>query len=668
MSTTTQNIGINISSSVGGALPGINSVNSSLQALSASSTLAARGLNGLTPVTNNAARGMASLQSALTSGGRTLSQFSITAAGVQRNLVNTVQPANRAGNAIQNLGRVASDAPFGFIAIQNNLDPLLQSFRSLQAQTGSTGAALRELGKGLIGGAGLGLAFSVVSSVITTLIQKYGSLGNAIATLNPFISDSARNQLALNKALLDGSVAGQKEVANLQLLYKASQDVNIPLGERKKIVDELQRQFPDTFKNLSDETILAGGAAKAYDELTRALTAQAAVKATTELAAEQLKGIAKLKVEANTLNDELEEIRNPKGGRGIFGNTDPIRIARDVDSKLMDINKNRFEQVQLEKNLADIQKVQLDLVDKYGAKVLGISAIPEPKALKVKIEKTDADKIKEIVDGISQDFLRLDTVFAATGGEAKSLSEDRIPILTSALAQLSTLGVVPGTGLFDDIKSQIDQLKAAVNGVPVTLKIPIVIDPLPAATNSAAIQAVTDGIKENFQRNLIDVSKIVNETLKSQLAEGIASVAQGIGEAFSGGGIKSALSGFVNAISSFGQSLGKQLIAQGVALLAFNASLKSLNGTTSIIAGAALIAASAAFKNFAGKGVGSFATGGTAIGPQLALIGDNPGREEHIIPSEVLDKMSGGDGGVLETRFSVNEMIIWLNRGMRNNG
>lgn len=667
MSTTTQNIGINISSSVGGALPGINSVNSSLQALSASSTLAARGLNGLTPSTNNAARGMASLQNALTSGGRTLSQFSITAAGVQRNLVNTVQPANRAGNAIQNLGRVASDAPFGFIAIQNNLDPLLQSFRSLQAQTGSTGAALRELGRGLMGGAGLGLAFSVISSVVTTLIQKYGSLGNAISALNPFISESARFQVTLNKAMLDGAQAGQKEVANLQLLYKASQDVNVPLDERTKIVHELQKQFPATFKNLSDETILAGGATKAYEELTKALTAQAVVKATTDLAAKELADVAKLRVEASKLSDELKEIQNPKGGRGFFS-SDPIKIARDVASKQQELLKNKFDQLDVEDRLAKVQQVQLDLVEQYGAKVLGIEPPPPPKPLKIKIEKTDADKIKEIVDSISQDFLKLDTVFAATGGEAKSLSQDRIPILTSALSQLSTLGVVPGTGLFDDIKSQIDQLKAAVNGVPVTLKIPIVIEPLPAATNSAAIQAVTDGIKENFQRNLIDVSKIVNETLKSQLAEGIASVAQGVGEAFSGGGIKSALNGFVGAISSFGQSLGKQLITQGVALLAFNASLKSLNGTTSIIAGAALIAASAAFKNFASKGVGSFATGGTAIGPQLALIGDNPGREEHIIPSEVLDKMSGGDGGVLETRFSVNEMIIWLNRGMRNNG
>lgn len=636
-----------------------------LNSITASTTNATYSINRLSPVTAASAAGITNLSRAITEGRVSLNGITLSASRLVPPLNNLNRPSGSAANSLQNLGRIASDAPFGFIAIQNNLDPLFESFRRLQAETGSTGGALRALGKSLMGTAGVALAFTAVSSLITVAIQKYGSLGNAIRALNPFISESARNQVILNKALLDGAQAGQGEVANLQLLYKASQDVNVPLNERKEIVDQLQKQFPDTFKNLSDEAILAGQAASAYESLTKALTAQAVVKATTDLAAEQLKKLVKLKIEADNLQAQLQEIRNPKGGRGIFDNTDPIRIDRDINSKLMEINKNKFEQVALDQKLADIQKIQLGLVEQYGAKVLGISKIEPPKAPKVKDIETDQEKITKILASIQSDFLRLDTVFAAVGGNAEDLALNRIPILTSALAQLSTLGAQPGTELFDSIKKQIDDLKAITTPTPVTIKIPIVIDPLPSAANNAAIAAITDGIKQKFRDGLIDVGKIVTDTLKSQLADGIASVSEGIGEAFSGGGLQSVLNGFVSTISSFGQSLGKQLIAQGVALIAFSTSLKSLNGYQSIIAGAALVAASAAFRSLAGNGISSYATGGVVTEPTLAMVGDNPGRKEAIVPSELWDKMGGGGAQSLSVDLDYDKLRIRLDQSER---
>lgn len=659
----TQNLGINITSTVGGAVPGINSVTNSLGGLTAASTLATRGISGLAPATNQAAAGISSLRSAVDAGGRNLSQFSVSAAGIQRSLVNTVRPVANASAAIQNLGRVASDAPFGFIAIQNNLDPLFDSFRRLSVETGSAGGALRALGQSLVGGAGIGLAFTVVSSTITTLIQKYGSLSNAFAALNPFISSSERLQVSLNKALADGAAKGQEEVAHLQLLYQASQDLNVPLADRKKIVDELQKQYPDTFKGLSDEAILAGEAAAAYDQLSQSLTAAAAIKATEGLAAEQLASLGKLKVEAANLSDALKEIQNPKGGRGFF-DSDPIKLARDVATKQQELLKNKFAQLDVEDKLAQVQKVQLDIVEQYGAAALKINAIDPPKPRKA--QQTDLQKLQDILKGIDAAFLKLDSTFAATGGSLDKLSTDKIGVLSTALGDLAQFGVLPGTELFDQLKGRIEALQSTLTHTPVTFKIPINIEPLPAATNDAAIQAVTNGVKQKFADGMVDVQKIVNDALKNGAADGIATIAAGIGTAIAGGGIKAALSGFIDAISNFGTSLGKQLIAQGVALIAFNASLKSLSGPQAIVAGAALVAASAAFKALAGGGVGSFATGGTAFGPQLALIGDNPGHEEHIIPSEVMDKLSGQSSGQLQFSLGVQDFIVWLERGYRN--
>src|SRR5688572_12856516 len=65
---------------------------------------------------------------------------------------------NQSTLALTNLGRVVQDAPFGFLGIANNLNPLLESFQRLKATTGSTGAALKGLGSSLLGAGGLGFA------------------------------------------------------------------------------------------------------------------------------------------------------------------------------------------------------------------------------------------------------------------------------------------------------------------------------------------------------------------------------------------------------------------------------------------------------------------------------------------------------------------------------
>lgn len=660
----TQNLGINISSDVGGAVPGINSVSNSLNALTSASTLASRGLTGLTPASTQAANGMAALRAAVSSGGNNLSQFSASIGGVQRSLTNSVRPIGNASAAVQNLGRVLSDAPFGFIAIQNNLDPLIDSFSRLSSANGGLGGAFKALGATLAGPAGIALAFTAVSSGITFLIQKYGSLGNAFAALNPFIDSAERNQIALSKAQLDGGQAAQEEVSHLTLLYRATQDLNVPLGERRKIVDQLQKQYPDTFKGLSDEAILAGDAADAYAKLTQSLIAAATVKAVGDLVTEQQKKLFALKIEAQGVQKVFDLIAKGSGS-GIVGTalglTDQVAKAKELEHQQARLNANKQAQKDIESETEVIIQEQLKLIEQYGAAALKINAV-EPK----KIQKTDLEKLNEILKGIDASFLRLDSTFAATGGSLDKLSTDKIGVLSNALGDLSKFGVLPGTELFDELKGKIDALQSTLTHTPINFKIPINIEPLPAATNDAAIKAVTDGVKQKFADGMVNVSKIVNDALKNGAADGIATIAAGIGEAIAGGGIKAALSGFVDAVANFGQSLGKQLIAQGIALIAFKASLDSLSGPQAIVAGAALVAASAAFKALAKGGVSAFATGGTVYGPQLALVGDNPGREEHIIPSEVLDKLSGSNSGQLQFSLGVQDFIVWLERGYRN--
>ena len=91
--------------------------------------------------------------------------------------------SDQATNSLINLSRVAQDAPYGFIGIANNLNPLLESFQRLKASTGSTGSALTALKGALLGPAGLGLALGVVSSL---LISFGDNLFSSKASMNEY--------------------------------------------------------------------------------------------------------------------------------------------------------------------------------------------------------------------------------------------------------------------------------------------------------------------------------------------------------------------------------------------------------------------------------------------------------------------------------------------------
>ena len=89
------------------------------------------------------------------------------------------QAAQGGSAALFSLSQVARDAPFGFIAIQNNLPLVVDQFTQLSKTSGGLGNALKQVGASLIGPAGIAFAFGAVISVATTLVQKYGSLGEA---------------------------------------------------------------------------------------------------------------------------------------------------------------------------------------------------------------------------------------------------------------------------------------------------------------------------------------------------------------------------------------------------------------------------------------------------------------------------------------------------------
>ena len=377
---------------------------------------------------------------------------------------------------------------------------------------------------------------------------------------------------------------------------------------------------------------------QAYDLAARRLSA-AKQKGESALRGELL--LTRQDVAAN--NKEIEKLVGQLA-TGVKGTFNQNQITNKIDSLR---EENRAVESAL-KNFND------DANKKADTTTFGTASTKHVKSLSDVLEKLDSD-----LKGI-------DVSFALTGDNVDKLAKDKLNVLTNAFKELSTFGVVPGTEIFDKYKSLVDQLQTDLQRNVVTFKIPITIEPLPAATNTAAIAGIMAGIKDNFKPQLDKFTKDLNLLINDSLKEGFVNLGTGIGEAISGGGLSSILKAFVDTIANFGVKLGTQLIAQGVAIEAFNKSLQSLSGITAIVAGVALIAASTAFKNLAGGGVHKYATGGIAEGTQLAIIGDNPGRKEAVIPSELWGKMGGSGDINVETRISANDLLILIKRAERN--
>lgn len=191
--------------------------------------------------------------------------------------------SNQAAFALNNLGRVAQDAPFGFIGIQNNLNPLLESFQSLKKESGSTGSALKALAGSLIGPAGLGLALSLVSSGILFYQEYLRKSSKTTQDAKKSTEEYANSLGQVQRAQLTGAQSATQEVTQLSLLFKQYQNNALTLGQRKSAYDELQRLYPAYFGNIAFEQQASSKTKDAYDRLTSSIIATGRARAAADL-------------------------------------------------------------------------------------------------------------------------------------------------------------------------------------------------------------------------------------------------------------------------------------------------------------------------------------------------------------------------------------------------
>lgn len=197
-----------------------------------------------------------------------------------------------ARTALTSLSLVAQDAPFGFIAIQNNLPNVISSFGELSRGSNGLKGALTQIGSALVGPAGLFLAFSAVTAGVTALVQKYGSLGNAInaiignneqlaltiANVNKGYANYINNLDTLELSIKKSTASEAGKVQTLSILTKTVTDLSKSESVRSNALNQLKDFDKDYYGQFTTATLNADELRAATDKLTRSIIAQAQAK------------------------------------------------------------------------------------------------------------------------------------------------------------------------------------------------------------------------------------------------------------------------------------------------------------------------------------------------------------------------------------------------------
>lgn len=231
--------------------------------------------------------------------------------------IGNVIPTSMGGatSSVIEFNRVIQDAPFGIQGFGNNIQALTQNFGYLVNQTGSARRATSVFFSTLITPANLAvLAVSALTSAWTVYnsIQQKNNKAAAEAaknqrTVTQEIDDQVDSLSALDRVNIKASSSAAEESIKLRTLYGITQDLTFSIGQRNRAADQLQKLYPEYFKNQTNEAILTGNAANAYDRLSQSIIATSKARAAVDISADNSKELLKIQLERNSRqSDEVK--------------------------------------------------------------------------------------------------------------------------------------------------------------------------------------------------------------------------------------------------------------------------------------------------------------------------------------------------------------------------
>lgn len=525
--------------------------------------------------------------------------------------------SNSAGLALINVGRIAQDSSFGFIGVANNLNPLLESFQRLRAESGSGKAAMAALGSSLMGAGGLGLALSAVTAIMQFSVMGFRAWTGGAKDA----ADQAKETKAEVDEVAKAMGESQAQVQHVVALSNAIRDGNTPLAEKKRALEDLKRINKSYFGDLEFEKGLYEKLSGRIAEYTKALILTNVQKARGE-------EVTKAAIEEQDLRKQLSVLDEQIVKRQELAK---LKIAELKSTGLIHLStvSDANDLIARDEKILALGKQRLELYDKLGIasdKLGNLSIAFEDAvvaALKFKNVKTPETikKIKEAADSLRH---------------AKIIDPEEMA-LAQRISDIINGIALPGK-------------KGTFEGGAITSSIVL---PGAGPEDEKRLQRTLGWLKE-MKPALIDIGSVI----------------QSVGGAFQSM-FDAIFTGSKSAFAAFAQALGqiiKKLIATVAASLVLTAILGPL-GLVKSASGSALKGLDL-FKNIFSRLGGGFAEGGVVSGPQSGYFAKLHGKEV-VAPYDKFISMINGNGGramIAETVISGNDLRILVREADKRAG
>ena len=517
--------------------------------------------------------------------------------------------SNKAAYALNDLSRIAQDAPYGFIGIQNNINPLLESFQRLQKESKDSGGAINAMLGALSGPAGLGLAVGVVSALLVVFNSHSSKAKNVVDELSVSVSDLKYNFEKLQQGIKDTS-----DALEFQAKLKTIQfDIN-NTDSYVRSIGALKIQLDSTSKSLDN-------------------------------------GITNTKYYLQAITDaEAELYRVSNAEKQNKTDIDAATQAVKDATKAYDENIKKNGELALQKVLL-IEQIKLEKVNQLEAD---------------KKKKQSADSIDKTLKKLNEDLKDQKQISIAFD---KSTLPEQMRLVEEAIKKLiSDFNLSPNSniimGLMADVSKVPGNLKNLVDYNELAAR--VAADAYYAEYQKKLAQLLQNPKKDHILKivtpkleltdlgkKLEDLTKQLNSML-DQVGQDVAiSFATSLGDAMSGKGFESFFTNMYVIIAEGMINIGKAFVKYAIELGIIKKALESLNPVVALAGGLALIAFGTMLKNKMTK-TQAFAVGTRNAPGGMSLVGErgpeliNIPRGSSVIPAAQTSNMLGGMGGAVE--------------------
>jgi len=537
----------------------------------------------------------------------------------------------QAGQSLQNLSRIAQDAPFGFIGIANNINPLVESFGRLKAETGSTGGALKALVSGLSGPAGLGLAFGAVTAAFT-----FAQIGLS----------------AWSRTTKEASDAADIYGGSLVRLGNDIKNVGIDLKDLKTELD-----FIKATKDLEFKINFGGAAASAK---SAALNVRILGEETAQANLDVGQSIQLYKDAEGALNRFAETQQGSFESTNNFRNA--IRSFNDISNVTSDQlagfsdEQKRYVQVTVDaaKKVNELKKIYKDYQNQLALAKLQVQALEADERRKNATNTKSVKKVETLQDAYRSfiqtlvDNQKLALLFNEPATKKNIQAYESFIETAVKKFKANPVFTLPLVFELNELKRSLDVVKP--KDLVKSLQDKINITPISIPF------AIPQGSIDNIKKQAVDIT----DALASALQSSISAIGVGIGE-----GLAAALTGtanfgdifqsIFNALGGVVATLGEQIIAIGAAALVAQAAIAQAlaNPFLVIAAGVALVALGSLIKSTTSN-QNRFAVGTRNAPGGMALVGERGPelvslpRGSQVIPSAQTSNMLGGMPAAVE--------------------